>query len=181
MSPNDSQSRPKYDVIREADWSRHPVLSKLRRGTDVWPNEWHFYFTGFTPQQTRNLKRIELASAPVGSLHFALVEQIRGSADALFEETANVRWYLGDPAGGARQWVALVPRGFDLDADVHSVFDDESPSIVTDLRAGTLSEQDRRDFLRYQGYDDDTVSLALGGLEWSDPQILEGISSLTRR
>ncbi|MCU1637132.1 MAG: hypothetical protein JWQ68_2371 [Cryobacterium sp.] len=181
MNPKDSQPRPKYDVIREADWARHPVLSQLQRGTDVWPNEWHFYFAGFTPQQTRNLKRIELASAPKGSLHFTLVEKIRGSADALFEEAANVRWYLGDPMGGAREWVALVPRGFDLDADVHSVIDEESPSIVTDLRAGTLSEQDRRDFLRYLGYDDDNISLALGSLAWSDAQILHGIAGLTKR
>jgi len=43
------------------------------------------------------------------------VDPIDGRYDHLFDEPANVRWYLADPLLDSREWAALIPQGLDLD------------------------------------------------------------------
>jgi hypothetical protein len=175
MNPNECAQSLKYDVVRDSEWSRHPVLHRINRGTDVWPNEWHFYLANFSPTQSSQLKRIELATAVVGSSDFVWVEQVAPAREVLFDEPAQVRWYFVDPLRDAREWVALVPRGFDLNGDAEDG-GSEPDAVVTDPDAGTLSNRDRVAFLRRHGCADDPISLALGNLKWSDALILSTIA-----
>ena len=115
MNPNECAPRLRYDAIRQCDWATHPVLNRLTQAADAWDNEWHFFLAGFPPEQERMLRHIRLATAVVGSYSFICLDQIDRSYDHLFDEPANVRWYLADPLLDSREWAALVPRGLDLD------------------------------------------------------------------
>ena len=147
MNPNECAPRLRYDAIRQCDWATHPILNRLTRATDAWDNEWHFFLAGFPAEQEEMLRHIRLATAVIGSGSFVCVDQIDRSYDHLFDEPANVRWYLADPLLDSREWAALVPRGLDLDEARAPVdLEDESDSelalslALRSLAEGSLSE-----------------------------------------
>lgn len=141
MNPNECAPRLRYDAIRQSDWATHPILSRLTRATDAWDNEWHFFFAGFPAVQEPMLRHIRLATAVIGSGAFTCVDQIDRSYDHLFDEPANVRWYLADPLLDSREWAALVPHGFDLHGEQLAELERESDrELAISLALRNLAE-----------------------------------------
>jgi hypothetical protein len=143
MNPNECAPRLRYDAIRQCDWATHPILNRLTKATDAWDNEWHFFLSGFPAEQEAILRHIRLATAVTGSGAFVCVDPMDRSYDHLFDEPANVRWYLADPLLDSREWAALVPRGLDLDDGLPLVDreDESDRELAVNLALRSLAEE----------------------------------------
>lgn len=141
MNPNECAPRLRYDAIRQCDWATHPILNRLTKATDAWDNEWHFFLAGFPAEQEAMLRRIRLATAVTGSGAFVCVDPMGRSYDHLFDEPANVRWYLADPLLDSREWAALVPHGLDLDDEPSGREDESDRELAVSLALRCLAEE----------------------------------------
>lgn len=115
-----------YDVIERADWSTDAHLCHLAHGFSYYDEELFFYFWGFNDRQKANLQRIVIASSPAGTMDYRAVtpdaaspgfrpNQAEGTTSKLVP--ADICWFTPDDFK-SYDWVALVPKGFDLDADL---------------------------------------------------------------
>ena len=115
-----------YDVIERADWSTDAHLRHLAHGFSYYDEELFFYFWGFNDRQKANLQRIVIASSPAGTVDYQAVTPNGGPTGFFARHTdgtsaglvsADICWFTPLDIR-SYDWVALVPKGFDLDADL---------------------------------------------------------------
>ena len=113
-----------YDVIKSADWPADALLRHLDHGLSYYDEEFFFYFWGHTDRQKANLQRIVIASSPAGTTDYQAVRPAGGATGfcprhpdgTISLVPADICWFTPDEVR-FHDWVALVPKGFDLDAE----------------------------------------------------------------
>jgi len=113
-----------YDVFERHEWRSDTVLRRLALGLSYFDDESFFYFGGFSERQRANLQRIVLAISPSGTMDYRAVTPDGGTTGFLPVKpdvigaaaiAADIWWFTPNDLR-SEDWVALMPKGFDLDA-----------------------------------------------------------------
>ncbi|TFC34127.1 hypothetical protein [Cryobacterium sp. TMT2-42-4] len=118
-----SRDADDYEVVESAEWSSDALMLNLCHGLSYWEEEFHYYFWGFNELQRANISHIMIACSPTGTLNYEAVIPPKGPTGFFAKKadgtsalvSADICWFTpGDMR--AYDWVAVVPKGFDLDA-----------------------------------------------------------------
>ena len=157
-------------AVPEVLWKQHPMLAALQE-LQVSDRDFVFYATGQTPEQIRAWQEVTLRFQDCDSNHRFFTCLERGVDRRLVDSTTGEAvhadvWWAGRIWD--ELWGAVIPGNISRAA---------TAQVVTDLAAGTVSDDDREAFLRRGTSSNNRRDLQRERWTWTDDKILTVLES----